>query len=185
MTPRQAWRAVRRMGPFLLSHHPSCGPFRADVLRVAGRDWCTACFVGYPALAVAAAGAWWLRALLPWWGWILVGLLVASPQALSFAGRVPSVRVQVAVKLALGAGFGMVLAGLLMLPLAWGWRLAAVVVGMMALQSLWVLRFHRLERTCQSCPQLPLRPRCEGLRELDARVGTALRPGWVQVEEKA
>lgn len=175
--PRQLWGAWRAMGPFRRSHHPACGPFRADVLRVRGKAYCIACWVGYPALAAAAIAALALGRTLdaPWWAWGAAGLVLALPQALSFAGKVPSPVAQVAVKLALGAGFGLVLASALLAPVPWWARLLGALLTMSALNTLWLLRFHRLERTCQACPQVGLRPRCEGLRDLDDRVGAIVR----------
>lgn len=177
---------MRRMGPYLRSHHPSCTPFRADVIIANGKRYCIACFVGYPFLAAA-----FLPAVLlldewpgPWWAWAVAGLAVALPQALSFAGRVPSWRVQVAVKAALGTGFGLFMAAVLHAPWPLWARLLGLVLAMIGLNALWLLRFHRLERTCQSCPQVGLRPRCEGLRDLDDRVGAIVRlpqPSWVPV----
>lgn len=187
------------MGPYRRSHHPLCGPFRADVLVVRGRRYCVACYVGYPALALSlGAGLLLVPATgVPWWAWSLGGLAVAAPQAASFAGRVRSWRWQVAVKLALGAGFGAVLAGLLSAPWPLSGRLLAALAAMSALNALWLFRFHRLERTCRACPQNALRPRCEGLRDLDDRVGHIVRlpqapatvpssaaaSGWVRVDE--
>src|SRR5687768_15016335 len=101
------------MGPYRRSHHPLCGPFRPDVLVVRGQRYCIACYVGYPVLALALASV--LLAFdavgAPWWAWALAGLVAASPQALSFAGAVPDWRAQVAVKVALGLGFGAFCAG--------------------------------------------------------------------------
>lgn len=164
------------MGPYRRSHHPLCGPFRADVLVVRGQRYCIACYVGYPVLAAAlVAGLAAFDAVgAPWWAWCAAGLVAAAPQALSFAGRVPDWRAQLAVKAALGLGFGTFAAGLLSAPWALWLRLAALLLAMAGLNSLWLFRFHRLERTCQACPQNALRPRCEGLAELDDRVGHLL-----------
>lgn len=192
MGPRDLWRVVRRMGPYRRSHHPLCGPFRPDVLVVGGRRYCIACYVGYPVLAAAlVAGLLAFDAVgAPWYAWCVAGLLAAFPQALSFAGRVPDWRAQVAVKAALGLGFGAFCAGVLSAPWLLAARIAALLLALMALNSLWLFRFHRLERTCQACPQNALRPRCEGLRELDDRVGHLVRlPGsggatdWVRIED--
>jgi hypothetical protein len=173
------------MGPFLVSHHPHCGPFRPDVLVVGRRRLCTACFVGYPFIAVGWLGAWAASGTVPlaWWAWAAIGLALAAPQGLSFAGRIRSARTQVLVKASLGTGLGLVCHAALALPLELGWRIAALVAALMAIQSLWVLRFHRLERTCQACPQLALRPRCEGLADLDTRLQEVLAPagGWIRV----
>jgi hypothetical protein len=194
MGPRDLWQVVRRMGPYRRSHHPLCGPFLPDVLVVGGQRYCIACYVGYPVLAFTVLSCLVLAPRLgaPWWAWCAAGLLVASPQAFSFAGRVPSARVQVGVKVALGAGFGAFMAGVLLLPAPLAVRLLLLAASLAGLNSLWLFRFHRLERTCQACPQNGLRPRCEGLRELDDRVGhlvrlpMAARPtagGWVAVDE--
>ena len=194
MGPRDLWQVMLRMGPYRRSHHPLCGPFRPDVFVLRGSRYCIACYVGYPVLALTVLLGLLLAARVgaPWWAWSAAGLLVASPQALSFAGRVPSARVQVAVKVALGAGFGAFIVGILLMPTPLAVRLLLLAASLAALNSLWLFRFHRLERTCQACPQNALRPRCEGLRELDDRVGhlvrlpMAIRPaarGWVAVED--
>ena len=191
MGPKDLARALRAMGPYRRSHHPLCGPFRADVFVVKGRRYCIACFVGYPVLVltalagVALFGSVRAATGAVWWAWVVAGLVAALPQALSFAGRVPDWRAQVAVKVALGLGFGLVVAGLLSAPWPLAARLAALVAALVALNALWLLRFHRLERTCQACPQVGLRPRCEGLAELDDRVGHLLRlprGGWQRVD---
>ena len=173
MGPRDLWQVWRRMGPYRRSHHPLCGPFRPDVLLVGGKRYCIACYVGYPALALALIAGLLLipRLGLPWWAWAAGGLLVALPQGLSFAGRIRSWKVQVAVKAALGLGFGTFMAAMLRAPWPLAVRILALFAALAALNSLWLFRFHRLERTCQACPQNGLRPRCEGLRELDERVG--------------
>lgn len=190
MGPRELWQALRRMGPYRRSHHPLCGPFRADVFVAGGKRYCIACYVGYPVLAATvllgllAGGAWGL----PWWAWAVGGLAVASPQALSFAGRVSSAKVQVTVKAALGLGFGAFIVGMLTVPAPLVVRLLLLLASLSALNALWLFRFHRLERTCQACPQNTLRPRCEGLRELDDRVGHLVRlpgtaaTGWVRID---
>jgi hypothetical protein len=107
---------------------------------------------------------------------------------MSFAGRVPSARAQVAVKVALGAGFGAFIVGLLTAPWPLAVRVVLLLASLSALNSLWLLRFHRLERTCQACPQNALRPRCVGLRDLDDRVGHLVRmpaaaAGWVRLPD--
>ena len=188
MGPRDLWQVVRRMGPYRRSHHPLCGPFRSDVFVLGGQRYCIACYVGYPILALTVlAGLLFGGALdLPWWAWAVGGLVIASPQAFSFAGRVPSSRVQVAIKLALGVGFGAFIVGMLTLPAPLAVRIVLLLASLSALNGLWLFRFHRLERTCQACPQNSLRPRCEGLRELDDRVGHLVRlpsaGGWVKLE---
>lgn len=187
MRPSDLWHIVRRMGPYRRSHHPLCGPFRADVLVLRGQRYCIACYVGYPVLALTlVAGLLAFDAVgAPWWAWCAAGLVAASPQAFSFAGKVPDWRAQVAVKVALGVGFGTFAAGLLSAPWALWVRLVALFAALAGLNSLWLFRFHRLESTCQACPQNPLRPRCEGLRELDDRVGHLLAmPGPVQAPDK-
>lgn len=172
-----ALRAFPKAGPFLWSHHPVCSFFQADVLRIGSTRVCIACFIGLPMIAVGALAA---RAFEPhlqlgWWVWLLIGLALALPQGLSFAGRVPTTRAQVLLKLSLGTGLGFVIFGLLATPLPFWGRIAALVVGMLGIQSFWVLRLHRLDRTCNRCPERPIRPRCTGLIQLDDAVGAVLR----------
>ena len=181
-----AWRALLRMGPFLVSHHPHCGPFRSDVLVAWRRRWCIACFIGYPMIVLGWVGSAWLDQGVPWIAWMAAGLVLASAQGMSFAGRVPDWRAQVAVKVSLGLGLGMFCHGVTSTPLHWAARLFLLAASLAAIQSLWVLRFHRLERTCQRCPQLSARPHCEGLRDLTSRVGPVLglpgsESGWIEV----
>jgi hypothetical protein len=171
---RDAVRAFPRMGPYLLSHHPHCAYFRADVALLRGRRLCIACFVGYPALAAAAAAVLAWGGALPWWAWVAGGLVAATPQASSFLGRVPGPRTQVAVKLALGAGFGAVLGGLVQAPWPWPARAAATLATFTLLQSLWLLRLVRLDRTCARCPERAVRPLCSGLADLHRRTGAVL-----------
>jgi hypothetical protein len=166
-----------------------CGPFRADVLVVRGQRYCIACYVGYPVLALSLAAGLLASgpAGAPWWAWCAAGLVAAAPQGLSFAGRVPDWRAQLAVKAALGLGLGAFCAGVLLAPWPLAVRLLLLAASLAALNSLWLLRFHRLERTCRACPQDALRPRCEGLRELDDRVGHLVRlpassgGGWERI----
>lgn len=174
MRPRQVPRALARMGPYLLSHHPHCAPFRSDVVVLAGRRWCIACWLGYPLLAAAALLAWRDPWGWPWAATAAVGLVLALPQGLSFAGRVPTPAAQAAVKACLGIGFGLLLGALLRAPWSLPVRLAVVLAVFTGLQALWVLRLLRLDRTCAACPQRRLRPRCDGLRDLHDRVGGLL-----------
>ncbi len=164
------------MGPYLLSHHPHCGPFRSDVVMVAGRRFCVACFVGYPVLVVAfiAGLAMYPRLDAVWWTWCAGGVLLFSAQGLSFAGAVHSWQMQVMVKVLMACGIASAVVGLLHAPVSFPWRVAAIAAALIAMQAMWMLRMLRLERTCRRCPQYGLRPGCEGLRELDARVGHLL-----------
>jgi hypothetical protein len=193
MGPAELWQVLRRMGPYRRSHHPLCGPFRPDVLVVGGQRYCIACYVGYPILGLTVlAGLLAFHAVgAPWWAWSVAGLLAASPQAMSFTGKVPDWKAQVTVKVALGLGFGAFIAGMLSAPWPLAVRLLLLAASLAALNALWLFRFHRLERTCQACPQNAFRPRCEGLRELDDRVGHLVRmPGadarrWVEIHPDA
>lgn len=185
---RDAARSIPRMGPYLLSHHPHCGPFASDTLRVRGRRLCIACLIGYPSMAVTLLALWLADAssLAPGTAWASLGLLLASAQVLSFAGRVPNVPVQVVVKVALGSGLGLFAYGLLQAPFPLPGRLLMLLISLMAIQSLWLLRIRRLQRTCRACPQFSLRPHCEGLADLQRRIGPLLSPStgkkWIPVD---
>lgn len=169
------------MGPYWSSHHPHCEPFGGDVIRVGSRRYCIACHVGYPAIALGLATPWLLRTTLDLTAlhWLAVGLVLLLPQALSFMGAIRRPAVQVAVKLALGVGIGLSLAGIWQMPISWLWKVLASLGGLMLLQSAWLLRLARLERTCRACPQYGRRPYCDGLGELQARVGHILDPAEI------
>lgn len=176
------------MGPYLLSHHPHCGPFAADTLRVGGLRLCIACLIGYPMMAATLLALWLADAAsaAPWFAWLLLGLLLASAQAFSFAGLVPNVPLQVLVKASLGCGLGLIVYGLLQTPLPHPARLLTLLAALVAIQSLWLLRIRRLQRTCRACPQFAIRPNCEGLGDLRRRIGPLLSlpagDRWIPIE---
>jgi hypothetical protein len=95
-----------------LAHHPPGAAYDAHVYRVAGLRFCIGCFTSLPVfgasyILLSLVGPLGVGTL----GLMMVGLVIASPQALSAFGWVQSKAAKILVKTALGIGTAVYLTG--------------------------------------------------------------------------
>lgn len=135
----------------LLAHHPLCGCFEADLLKLGPYQLCLGCTLAYP-LALLVVLFWWLWGLPGiWWQHLLAGLLCGSIQFLSLAGLTLRRPHKLVVKSLLGLGMGLTTVGVLALPVFWTVRLMLLLNLSLLATMLGRYRIRGLRRVCEAC----------------------------------
>ncbi len=135
----------------LLAHHPLCGQFDQDVYNIGRHRLCLGCFTSYP-LAVAIVLIWWLAGLPgEWYHHLSAGFLAGSAQLASLKGLTRTRTAKVAVKTALGFGFGLATVGVLGIPVEWWWRLILLFPLSWTASMLAYFRTRSIEEICLAC----------------------------------
>lgn len=133
------------------AHHPLCGTFRHDVVRVAGLHLCAGCAILLPSFLLSSLVA----VLLLHAGVAAVPLaaaasLLALPQAVTYLRRWPRA-MRVAAKLVGGLGLGLFLVAAFAALALPSFLLLMAIIGVAAVVGQGV-RMHAIWQTCKACP---------------------------------
>lgn len=147
----QTSRGVRAGIRLAFRHHPSCGWFAADVVGLGPVRICQGCLATWPLFVLSFFLA--LRLLPTSWAWgaCVLGLLAGVPQLVSYLWRAPRAW-RVTTKLLGGSGLGLLIVGILLLPVATPWKFAAYAAMGPAFLALQAVRLRSILRTCAACP---------------------------------
>ena len=169
--------AFPKLLPLVLSHHPDCEPYRADVIRIGKLRLCRGCTIAY-GLVVLIFGSYLLFGeLRDLFGEVPPPLLILSGAALGMfqvlraVFRRMGIPRKTLVKLALGSGIALVLIGIMELDLG---RTGTIwlMVGLFLLYGTLggYIRYVYMKRTCLECEYGGDMRSCPGMsvvRELD------------------
>lgn len=132
----------------LFAHHPDCGRFDQDVVRLYGSRVCVSCLTFIGTFAVSFLILELAPFDFPWSTLFIAGIALGTLQIFSFLGRTSSKTSKIFVKAIVGTGTGIGLSGLVASPLS-SVELGAVLgLGFLLALCVAPLRKARIQRTC-------------------------------------
>jgi len=151
--------------PFLLAHHPSCKNFEHHTIEFRGRKLCMGCFITYPSVALTLVFLYILNGLYALDHYFLLALALVLFGINLIRKMIFKDNFRKGIHVIFRAELGIMLAlALMSIVLANGNE--RILIGVFAITVAIVYNLYngwRNLRTCKTCPQYIVFPKCDGL----------------------
>ncbi|MBN1390685.1 MAG: hypothetical protein JXA22_08605 [Candidatus Thermoplasmatota archaeon] len=151
-------KTVRRLSPFLLSHHPDCSFFDQDIYRVFGKKICLGCSIAYPTaflVIISSLLTGWYRSfpelIIHEDMLIIASMMMGSLQFIKYVGLRSSRPLNIFIKISLGLSLGGITVWIFTIPIHLIFRILLFIIFFIFVQFLGSLRFRSVRNICADC----------------------------------